>query len=37
MTLGRWIKARSKYAPILQKTSTLEEIEDPKVATKLVY
>ncbi|SMG34559.1 DUF5689 domain-containing protein [Sphingobacterium psychroaquaticum] len=37
MTLGRWTKARSKYAPILEKESKLTEIEDPNFVTKLVY
>ncbi|MEI5984178.1 DUF5689 domain-containing protein [Sphingobacterium sp. PU5-4] len=37
MTLGRWTKARVKYAPLLEKTSVLEDIENPEFATKLVY
>lgn len=37
MTLGRWTKARAKYAPVLEKTSTLEDIENPEYSTKLVY
>lgn len=37
MTLGRWTKARAKYAPILEKTSILVDIENPNFVTKLVY
>lgn len=37
MTLGRWTKARTKYAPLLTKDSKLSEIENPEYSTKLVY
>ncbi len=36
LTLGRWTKARAKYAPTLTKESKLAEIEDPLYLTKLV-
>ncbi|WP_437920534.1 DUF5689 domain-containing protein [Sphingobacterium sp. LRF_L2] len=36
LTLGRWTTARVKYAPLLTKQSTLEEIENPEFTTKLV-
>ncbi len=36
LTQGRWTKAREKYAPLLTKESTLEEIENPEFSTKLV-
>lgn len=36
LKLGRWTKARVKYAPLLTKESTLEEIEDPELTTKLI-
>jgi hypothetical protein len=34
--LSRWTKARVKYAPILEKTSTLADIENPEFLTKLI-
>ncbi len=37
MTLGRWTKARAKNAYQLLKTSVAAEIENPEIATKLVY
>lgn len=37
MTLGRWTKARAKIAYQLTKTSAVAEIENPEIATKLVY
>lgn len=36
LTLGRWTKARAKYAPQLTKESTLQDIENPEFATKLI-
>lgn len=36
LRLGRWTTARVKYAPLLTKQSTLEEIENPEFVTKLV-
>ncbi|MDA3614923.1 DUF5689 domain-containing protein [Polluticaenibacter yanchengensis] len=37
MTLGRWTKARAKITHQLTKQSTLEEIENPEIVTKLIY
>lgn len=37
MTLGRWTKARAKFAYQLSKTSVVAEIENPEIATKLIY
>lgn len=36
LKLNRWTKARVKYAPILEKTSTLADIENPEFITKLI-
>lgn len=37
MTLGRWTTARVKYPFQMTKQSSLAEIEDPELATKLIF